>query len=75
MVGCGQLGAYFEFELAPWDFSAGRLFVEEAGGTVSTCQGDPVPLRNSGILASNGHLHDKILALIAPAWSSSGRSP
>ena len=25
MVACGQLGAYFEYELSPWDFAAGRL--------------------------------------------------
>ena len=31
-VGLGRL-APFEYALAPWDFAAGRLFVEEAGGT------------------------------------------
>ncbi len=68
MVGCGQLGAYFEFQLAPWDFAAGRLFVEEAGGRVTDCDGHQVPLRPSSILASNGHLHDELLQRIAPCW-------
>src|SRR5262249_46017698 len=44
MVGLGMLGAYFEYTLSPWDFAAGRLFVEEAGGRVTTCTGDPLPL-------------------------------
>ena len=44
MVGLGMFGAYFEYELSPWDFAAGRLFVEEAGGRVTTAAGEPLPL-------------------------------
>ena len=64
MVGLGMLGAYFEYTLAPWDFAAGRLFVEEAGGRVTTCTGNPLPLAQSHILASNGRLHDAMLAVV-----------
>lgn len=64
MVACGQLGAYFEYELSPWDFAAGRLFVEEAGGIVTTCQGEPLPLTKTHILATNGHLHPSMLAIV-----------
>lgn len=66
MVGLGQLGAYFEYELSPWDFAAGRLFVEEAGGRVTTCQGGPLPLAKTSILASNGLLHDAMLDVVRP---------
>jgi len=65
-VGAGIFGAFFEYELAPWDFAAGRLFVEEAGGRVTTCTGEPLPLRSSTVLASNGHLHDALRALVEP---------
>lgn len=64
MVACGQLGAYFEYELSPWDFAAGRLFVEEAGGHVSTCDGEPLPLAKTHILASNGHLHETMREIV-----------
>ena len=64
MVGCGMLGAYFEYELSPWDFAAGRLFVEEAGGRVTTCLGGPLPLARSSVLASNGTLHDAALEIV-----------
>ena len=63
MVGLGMFGAYFELELSPWDFAAGRLFVEEAGGRVTTCHNEPLPLARSGILASNGRLHDAVLGV------------
>ena len=36
--------ADLEYELSPWDFAAGRLFVEEAGGCVTTCNNHPLPL-------------------------------
>lgn len=63
-VGSGLYGAYFEYELAPWDFAAGRLFVEEAGGRVTTCGGDSLPLARSSLLASNGHLHEPVLSIV-----------
>ncbi len=69
MVGCGQLAGYFEFELSPWDFAAGQLFVNEAGGRVSDCAGQPLLTRRSGVVASNSRLHDELLRLIQPAWS------
>lgn len=63
-VGCGMFGAFFEYELAPWDFAAGRLFVEEAGGRVTTCEGKPPPVASSSILASNGLLHAEMLKIV-----------
>jgi myo-inositol-1(or 4)-monophosphatase len=64
-VGCGQYGAFFEYELSPWDFAAGRLFVEEAGGRVTNCRGDELPLAKSSVLASNGNLHESILEIVS----------
>ena len=64
-VGCGMFGAFFEFQLSPWDFAAGRLFVEEAGGRISTCTGAPIPLALSSLLASNGSLHEDVLGILS----------
>ena len=63
-VGAGMLSAYFEYELSPWDFAAARLFVEEAGGRVSSCEGQPLPLAKTSILATNGILHDQVLEVL-----------
>lgn len=65
MVGCGQLSGFFEYHLSPWDFAAGGLFVEEAGGRITTTSGTPLGLSASGVLASNGHLHEAMLAVTA----------
>jgi myo-inositol-1(or 4)-monophosphatase len=62
-VGCGQFGGFFEYQLSPWDFAAGRLFVEQAGGKVTDGKGQPLPIGTSSIVASNGHLHDAMIEI------------
>ena len=63
-VGTGSFGAFFEYKLSPWDFAAGRLFVEEAGGRVTTCTGDDLPLAQTSVMASNSLLHDAMLEIV-----------
>jgi len=57
-----------EYREAIWDQAAGSLLVEEAGGCVSDLHGRPLDfttgrhlLRNTGLIASNGLLHDAVL--------------
>jgi myo-inositol-1(or 4)-monophosphatase len=63
-VGLGRFGAFFEYELAPWDFAAGALFVEEAGGRVTDHTGAVLPCRPSSVVATNGRLHDAMLDIV-----------
>jgi len=62
-VAAGRIDAYWEPGLNPWDFSAGVLLVEEAGGRVTDTDG--APLRSGDVLASNGRIHDAMLEVIA----------
>ena len=64
-VATGQFGAYFEYELSLWDFTAGKLLVEEARGRVTTCRGDALPLNKSSVLAGNPQLHELIRDITA----------
>lgn len=64
-VGLGRFGAFFEYELSPWDFGAARLFLEEAGGKITTCQGADLPLAKTSVLASNGLLHGQLLDIVS----------
>ena len=43
--------------------TAGRLFISEAGGTVTNIKGQPQQVKDT-LLCSNGILHDKILKII-----------
>lgn len=67
-IASGVLEAYWEEGYQPWDLAAGLLLVTEAGGRVSRIDGGPDPLREPcSLLASNGVLHDDLLALLNDA--------
>lgn len=56
-VACGRLDAFFEQNLKPWDFAAGTILIEEAGGRVTDFRGKrPVPWENGSIIGSNGKI-------------------
>jgi myo-inositol-1(or 4)-monophosphatase len=61
-VACGRLDLFWEVKLHPWDVAAGILVVEEAGGRVTDFAGGPVEPDPIEIAASNGALHDALLA-------------
>lgn len=62
-VACGQFGGYFEYQLSPWDFAAGALVVEEAGGRVTDGLGKTLPIETTSVVASNGKLHEVMLEI------------
>jgi myo-inositol-1(or 4)-monophosphatase len=55
-VAAGRLDGYFEDELSRWDWAAGRLIVEEAGGVVTAF--------GNGVLAAGPHLHEHLSRLL-----------
>ncbi|MBX2802124.1 MAG: inositol monophosphatase [Myxococcales bacterium] len=63
-VAAGHFDAYFEVDLRPWDVAAGALLVEEAGGRVTPVPGRDLDRRPSPV-ASNGWIHEALLALIS----------
>ena len=76
MVGCGHFEGFFELHLQPWDFAAGRLFVEEAGGNLTDLAGSQLPLSDSSsILATNGHIHHLVEQVAAKHWQSFRQGP
>lgn len=64
-VAAGRFDAFWEQHLKPWDMAAGALIVEEAGGRMSAMDGAPFDVWGREMLASNGVLHDTLLATIA----------
>lgn len=63
-VACGRLDGFWELGLSPWDTAAGQLLVKEAGGTVTTMEGDPFDVYKKGIVATNSIIHDEMLSLL-----------
>lgn len=68
-IALGQLDGYWELGPNAWDFAAGALLVEEAGGRVTDFRGRPLDLHGHQILATNGPIHDEVLAILATGRS------
>lgn len=66
-VAAGRHEGHWEVELKPWDSAAGALIVQAAGGRVTLVTGEPFTLWQHNILATNGLIHDQILAVLAQA--------
>jgi myo-inositol-1(or 4)-monophosphatase len=64
-VAAGRFDGYWELRLGAWDVAAGGLMVEEAGGRLTALGGGPIDLDAPRIVASNGRIHDAMLAVLA----------
>jgi myo-inositol-1(or 4)-monophosphatase len=60
-VACGRFDAFWELSLAPWDVAAGTLLVREAGGIVTTLEGQDDVLHHGSIVAGNPVMHRWLL--------------
>jgi len=63
-VAAGRFDGFWELTLGPWDVAAGAVLVEEAGGRVSDLHGGPLDINAPRLVASNGRIHDEILAVL-----------
>jgi len=53
-VAAGRAAIYFEQKLSPWDFAAGSVILEEAGGVITQFDGSPIVVdRKCGIVGAN----------------------
>ena len=68
-VACGRYDFFWEAHLLPWDFMAGKLIVEEAGGRTSDFAGRELPVLTSSVLAANRYLYPELLQLVGPVFN------
>jgi myo-inositol-1(or 4)-monophosphatase len=71
-VASGRFEAFWEFKLNPWDTAAGVLIVEEAGGRVTNLSGGPFELNSKETLASNGLVHEALVAEFEQIFAGRG---
>ncbi len=62
-VAAGRLDGFWEFGLKPWDIAAGALLIHEAGGYISTVQGDANILNGKSILAAPPKIYQELMDL------------
>ena len=60
-VAAGRIDAYITMRLAPWDYAAGCVLLNEVGGIYTTIEGEPFTfLENHSVLAGNPSIHKTI---------------
>jgi myo-inositol-1(or 4)-monophosphatase len=65
-VAAGRLDGFWELGLCEWDFAAGALLVQEAGGTVSDIRGGGRHFESGNVVTANVRLHREIVDAVAP---------
>ena len=65
-VAAGRVDCYFECLLSPWDYAAGSLIVQEAGGIATDLAGGPLRFdRKCSLAAANAACHAELLRIAA----------
>jgi len=63
LVASGRLEAVVEVGIKIWDIAAPVAIIEAAGGKCTDIEGKPITTETTSIIASNGKIHDELLAL------------
>src|SRR5207247_9658684 len=63
-VALGRADGFWEMDLHPWDTAAGLVILEEAGGRVTDFAGNPFSVYGKRIVASNGRIHEELVAVL-----------
>jgi myo-inositol-1(or 4)-monophosphatase len=75
LVAAGSFDGYWERRIQAWDMAAGVLIVAEAGGTVTNTRGAPFDLQRGEVAATNGAIHEALIAELGRARPASGSEP
>lgn len=63
-VAAGRIDGFYEFDLKPWDWTAGVLLVEEAGGVASRHTVTVAGSERTAVLAGCPAVHDGLVDLV-----------
>ncbi len=64
LLASGKIDAVVESDVNILDVGACAVIVEAAGGTFTDLEGVPLGLHSSSVLATNGRLHESVLAAL-----------
>lgn len=66
----GQIDAYYQYMLKPYDVAAGIVILEEAGGRVTTADGAAYSVFDNSLLATNDALYEQVRCRISVTYMS-----
>lgn len=65
---CGRYDFFWEAFLQPWDFMAGAVIIEEAGGKITNFLGRTLGLHSDSVIAGNPKIFNEIRSIIQPVF-------
>jgi histidinol-phosphatase len=65
LLASGKIDAVIETDVNILDIAACAAIVNEAGGCFTDLAGEPMTLRSNSVLATNGRMHEPVLAALA----------
>ena len=65
LIACGKCDGFVILTIQEWDVAAGFLFVEEAGGRITSLTGKKWDFNNRQYVVSNGKIHNKLLDFLS----------
>jgi myo-inositol-1(or 4)-monophosphatase len=60
----GQIDFYYKMQYNHWDYAAGTILVQEAGGIGTDKEGNPLTPNSKTILAANTSIHAQLLTIL-----------
>lgn len=72
-LACGRTDVYVEPGIHLWDFSAGKLLIENAGGKFFDFAGKDFNMHQRNVIAANPYLADEVVIIVMNAVNSSGK--
>lgn len=63
-VSAGRFDGFWEMKLSPWDMAGGVVILREAGGRITDFHGHEHSIYQPEVVASNGLIHEEMLAVI-----------
>lgn len=69
-IACGRFDGFWELKLNPWDTAAGKIIVEEAGGTITNYAGEPYSIYGTTLIATNGLIHQEMVEVLRETRST-----
>lgn len=73
-IACGRCDLFFEYRLSPWDYGAGTIIVQEAGGLITTMDALPLSFREPcSVLAASPQSWEDFFTNIRPTVKTSLR--